>query len=144
MLIVFCQNPVEESGGANFWSCFFHFSFSSHVYFCNFVHAPRCAVAARWRCSLFIIQRIFSLSPDLSACCPSCLFSSYFSPPPFDGCDRVVVSLVGIHAYRLTCGYIVLIHVSRVSGLIPRAFRSMNGAEISKNRCGKKSHQGPQ
>ena len=28
------------------------------------------------------------------------------SPPPFDGCDRGVVSLVGIHAYRLTRGYI--------------------------------------
>ena len=27
MLIVFCQNPVEESGGANFWSCFSIFLF---------------------------------------------------------------------------------------------------------------------
>ena len=26
-------------------------------------------------------------------------------PPPFDGCDRVVIPLVGIHAYRPTRGY---------------------------------------
>ena len=27
-------------------------------------------------------------------------------PPPLDGCDRVVFTLVGIHAYRPTRGYI--------------------------------------
>ena len=27
MLIVFCQNPGEESGGANVWSCFVQFLF---------------------------------------------------------------------------------------------------------------------
>ena len=26
-------------------------------------------------------------------------------PPPFDGCDRGVIPLVGIHAYRPTRGY---------------------------------------
>ena len=75
--------------------------FSPHLFFCSvmfcdFVHAPGCAVAARWRCSLFILKERFSLVPDLSARCPPCLFSlpSPPLPPPFGGCDRGATPLV--------------------------------------------------
>ena len=54
--LFFLKTLRKESGGANFWSCFFQFFFFDSVICCKFVHAPRCAVAARWRCSLFILQ----------------------------------------------------------------------------------------
>ena len=75
MMIVSCQNPGEESGGVNFWSCFFQVSNACHQLYIFVIWFLRLeARLRRGRAVLYLAFNefcLFPLSLDLSARCPS-------------------------------------------------------------------------